>query len=726
MDRREDALLQALQTNASETERWEAFKRDNESTIRNLDKFAQNLSVEVMVPIGRKALMPGELIHTNELLVGHYEGYFSACSAHKAKEICQYRLKLAEEQLKKLAVENDLWQKKLYTPFAEGAVPSGDQVEIMEDFNEESHNKWLAEHRKRMRQQKQKERLEREVEPAEKDNEVLRKLEEREMMEELGLDPDSIDEGQLHDMLSQEPQKSNNESSPKSLTQEEEDELWKKLEAEEQNEVAELSSEAEKSLKTTDKLVRQLMSGETETPSSKKRTAGTKRNVEIQEAISEDDDDDDDGDQEEEVRTIREQMALLPNEDREPFLRAQLHVLKAKMRKIQKVNFISDELIHLMNVVVMLEDDLQDLIFEQELEASEEEEEVAKNSHLPEEPSEEILTTSEASTNKRRISFALDDEKLEFRREETVAEMLPNAKKNTRDIIKLNASVKPAGDPQPVSIKTKRQSNRDILQKVERNIEFVKENQSVQDFDLLNRIMEESTGLINTLHISFTHSGAIPSPSSDQSDGIPEKPSDFYEKYEKDRARLNDSFPIYVNGFEGEEQVKVPILSEAARGSAYEDPRSQFSKPNSSDISFTHSGAIPSPSSDQSEDIPGNPSDCYEKYEKDRTQFSKPNSSTDPESAIKSILRNKSAVDLEPHNVNQQPKKGKKGRKPKKKERTLDDDLRDMSAYQKVMHDLVEKEPTAPEPLPPGKFIDSHAPKKRVSRFKEQRALNKT
>ncbi|XP_043643099.1 unconventional prefoldin RPB5 interactor-like protein [Drosophila teissieri] len=682
MDRREDALLQALQTNASETERWEAFQRDNESTIRNLDKFAQNLSVEVMVPIGRKALMPGELIHTNELLVGHYEGYFSACSAHKAKEICQHRLKLAEEQLEKLAVENDLWQKKLNTPFAEGAVPSGDQVEIVEDFNEESHNKWLAEHRKRVRQQKQKERLAREAEPPEKDNEVLRKLEEREMMEELGLDPDNIDEGQLHQMLSHEPQKSINESSPKSLTQTEEEELWKKLEAEEQQEAAELSSEAEESLQTTDKLVRQLMSGETETPSSKKRVAGISRTVEVQETISEDDDDD--GDQEEEVQTIREQMCLLPNEEREPFLRAQLQVLKAKMRKIQKVNFISDELIHLMNVVVMLEDDLQDMIFEQELEASEEEE-VVEDNRLPEEPNEELVTVPEASTNKRRISFALSDEKLEFRREETVAEMLPNAKKKSRDIVKLNAPVKPAGNPQPVSIKTERQTNLDIMQKVERNIEFVKENQSVQDFDLLNRIMEESTGLINTLHIGFTHSGAIPSPRSDQSDDIPGSPSDFYDKYERERSRLNDSFPIYVNGFEGEEQVKVPIMSEASRGSAYEDPRSQFSKPNSSE-----------------------------------------GDTTDPESTTKSILRNKSAVDLEPHNVNQQPKKGRKGRKQKKKERTLDDDLRDMSAYQKVMHDLVEKEPTAPEPLPPGKFIDSHAPKKRVSRFKEQRALNKT
>jgi len=62
-----------------------------------------------MVPVGKKALMPGHLIHTNELLVSHYQGYFSACSAHKAKEICQHRLKLADEHLKKLEVEANLW-----------------------------------------------------------------------------------------------------------------------------------------------------------------------------------------------------------------------------------------------------------------------------------------------------------------------------------------------------------------------------------------------------------------------------------------------------------------------------------------------------------------------------------------------------------------------------------------------------------------------------------------
>lgn len=99
----------------------------------------------------------------------------------------------------------------------------------------------------------------------------------------------------------------------------------------------------------------------------------------------------------------------------------------------------------------------------------------------------------------------------------------------------------------------------------------------------------------------------------------------------------------------------------------------------------------------------------------------------------KSILRNTSAVEREVHAVTENPNqsssnKSKKNKSRKaKKERTIDDDLRDMSAYQKVMQDLIEKEPTlAPEPLPKGKFIDAHTPKKRISRFKEQRSMNKT
>ncbi|XP_070134458.1 unconventional prefoldin RPB5 interactor-like protein [Drosophila bipectinata] len=695
MDRREDALRQALDNNAAETERWQTFKSDNESAIRNLEMFVRKLSVEVMVPIGKKALMPGELIHTNELLVGHYEGYFSQCSAHKAQEICRHRLKIADEQLKKLQAEADLWQNKLSTPLTEGAVASGDQVEIVEDFNEESHNKWMAEHRERVRRQKEEERLKRQAEPAGSGDDVLRKLEEREMMEELGLDPDNLSQEMLDDILNPEPAVV--DPIPAALTEEQESEIWKKLEAQEESEkTKDLGAEEEESLRSTEILLRQLMSGDMETTSSKKRVGRDKlapesaeQKSDVKDTVGKEDQksvDSDEEDEAEEVQTIREQMSMLPIEEREPFLRSQIQILTAKMRKIQKVNFISDELVHLMNVVVMLEDDLQDMLCDLELEASDAEQ--VEEVEAPEEAPAEPEVVPEPSTKTRRISFAAADEKLEFRREETVAEMLPNARKNSRDVIRLDEPIKPP--TKEIAKKKENKPSTNILQKVEKNIDFVKENQSVQDFDLLNQILEESTGRINTLHISFNHSNAVSAPKYDTEVAIPGTPADFYEKYEKDRAQANASFPIFVNGFEGEDQVKVPIMTEASREAAYEDPRSQFSKPGSSG-----------------------------------------NESSGPEGSTKSILRNKSAVEQEPHIANQQKelkKVGKKGRKPKKKERTLDDDLRDMSAYQKVMHELVEKEPAqeTPEPLPQGKFIDTHAPKKRVSRFKEQRNRSKT
>ncbi|XP_036332671.1 unconventional prefoldin RPB5 interactor-like protein, partial [Rhagoletis pomonella] len=120
MEKREVALREALTRNEEETARWKSYKEENITAIENLDKFRNYLTVDVMVPIGQKAYMPGQLIHTNEVLVGHYQGYFSKCSAQKAKEICEYRVKMATEHLEKLNTESDLWQNKLQKPYAEG------------------------------------------------------------------------------------------------------------------------------------------------------------------------------------------------------------------------------------------------------------------------------------------------------------------------------------------------------------------------------------------------------------------------------------------------------------------------------------------------------------------------------------------------------------------------------------------------------------------------------
>lgn len=110
MNKREDALIEALRNNAEETERWKAFLKENETAKENMSMFQKRLTVDVMVPVGKKALMPGQLIHTNEVLVGHYQGYFSKCSAFKATEICDLRIATANERLKKLETEMELWQ----------------------------------------------------------------------------------------------------------------------------------------------------------------------------------------------------------------------------------------------------------------------------------------------------------------------------------------------------------------------------------------------------------------------------------------------------------------------------------------------------------------------------------------------------------------------------------------------------------------------------------------
>ncbi|XP_022222720.2 LOW QUALITY PROTEIN: unconventional prefoldin RPB5 interactor-like protein [Drosophila obscura] len=704
MDRREDALREAIDDNAKETDRWQTYKSDNESAIRNLDMFAKSLSVEVMVPIGRKALMPGQLIHTNELMVSHSEGYFSACSAHKAKEICQHRLRLAEERLKKLETEANLWQNKLDAPLAEGAMAEPGKFEIIEDYNEEAEINWRAKHKESMRRMKQVERQEREAE-LRNGEDKLNKLEVLEIMEELGLDPENADPEMIEELL-REIQEKPAESKGKATKD-------KPIHLK-------LTEEEEALIHSTDQqVVHQLMSGELRQTSSKKRI-GRASNISVksdksvnqgkangQEAKQTLDDakeekgqttsenlsllpslefkdeiesvEDEPVDQEDqEVQTIRNQMSLLPSKEREPFLRSQLQVLKAKMRKIQRVKFISEELTHLMNVVVILEDDLQELMFENDLLEASDEEQASMDEEAPE-------IAPKADPKKRRISFALSEEKLEFHTHESVAEMVPKAKQRARDIITLDDP--PNNTMIPVHPEKVRNKNSEILQKVQQNLDYVQENQSAQDFDLLNRILEESTGRINTLNLSFTHSDAVPAAMPECDEGTPGTPADFYMQYVKAKAKAPHTFPIYVNGFDGEQELKVPILNETARVEAYEDPRTQFSKP---DTSATATADAP---------------------------------------LSKSILRNKSAVERESHITTKQTKKAKKGKGNRpKKERTLEDDLRDMSAYQKVMHDLVEtKDPTAPDPLPKENFIDAHTPKKRVSRFKEQRSsLNKT
>lgn len=460
-------------------------------------------------------------------------------------------------------------------------MPSSDEIEIVEEYNEAEHKNWLREHKERVRREKQEERAQREAH-ANAPDDLFHNLEESEMLEELGLDPDNVNKQTLIDMIQTEIKidkpESNNCDNENSTTKTDTEifDILAKLEAQEQLEASELDEESEQNLQSTNELVRNLMKGETQMTSAKQRIARAENNVnKLNEDLAtnnendmeEEEEEEEESDLPEEVKLIRQQMAVLPREEREQFLHSQLQVIKAKMRKIQKISFISDELTHLMNVVVCLEDDLQEMLFEQNEAAS------------TEELSEDAESLPDLVDNKkRRISFAESDEQLFFKQDETVAEMLAKGKQQQREVIQLDAPLQPAQQESILEVPATATSPQ-IMQKVERNREFVQENQSVQDFDLVNKILEASTGRINTLQISFSHSDA-PSASMQFDDtSIPGNPAHFYQLYKRAlaEAQAEQSFPIYINSFAGEDELKVPILKEEERAAAYDDPRAQVS-----------------------------------------------------------------------------------------------------------------------------------------------------
>lgn len=55
-----------------------------------------------MVPIGKRALMKGRLIHTNEVLAFLGDGYFAKYSATGAAALCQRRIQSITNRLLKI------------------------------------------------------------------------------------------------------------------------------------------------------------------------------------------------------------------------------------------------------------------------------------------------------------------------------------------------------------------------------------------------------------------------------------------------------------------------------------------------------------------------------------------------------------------------------------------------------------------------------------------------
>lgn len=188
--------------NTVETEKWATYKSEHVELNKNLKEYQKKFEVDVMVPIGGKALMPGKLYHTNEILISHYQGVFSNLSTDKAIEISNHRIKLADTHLKALEVEKDMYTDKLDLPFAQNAFSRNGEREIIEDYNEEEEIKWRVEHKKKLREYKKEEAKKRNLNV---DTDLFDKLDELEMMEELHNELENIptqEDDKINEMLS--------------------------------------------------------------------------------------------------------------------------------------------------------------------------------------------------------------------------------------------------------------------------------------------------------------------------------------------------------------------------------------------------------------------------------------------------------------------------------------------------------------------------------------------
>uniref|UniRef100_A0A8W7P682 Unconventional prefoldin RPB5 interactor n=1 Tax=Anopheles coluzzii TaxID=1518534 RepID=A0A8W7P682_ANOCL len=188
----------ALHKNQEETARWTAYKQEHVDLKANLRMYQKAPRADIMIPIGSKALLPGQLYHTGEVMVSHGCGYFSECSAEQAQSIADRRIRLAEELLAKYEREREMYSDKLEVPLTSEAFAGAEGGrEIIEEYDEETEKRWREEHRLRVRESKQREAKERAAkrDTAEEtsDKELFAKLEEMELLEELEQEMDQLD-----------------------------------------------------------------------------------------------------------------------------------------------------------------------------------------------------------------------------------------------------------------------------------------------------------------------------------------------------------------------------------------------------------------------------------------------------------------------------------------------------------------------------------------------------
>ncbi|KAI8376824.1 hypothetical protein BD560DRAFT_482363 [Blakeslea trispora] len=123
-------LSEQLEALESEYQRWIHYKNDYDALERQLQTLPDTTSRQAMIPIGKLAFMPGQIVHTNEILVLLGDQYYAERSAKQAIEILGRRKEVVLENMRLAEAQLNSFKSKKETLTEVGGTltPSGQQL----------------------------------------------------------------------------------------------------------------------------------------------------------------------------------------------------------------------------------------------------------------------------------------------------------------------------------------------------------------------------------------------------------------------------------------------------------------------------------------------------------------------------------------------------------------------------------------------------------------------
>ena len=130
------------------------FIADYEAVKSSVMSLSEKCRHPIMVPFGNVAFMSGSLVHTNDVLVLLGDNWFVEQSAKQTVDILNRRIAALQSDADKLKTR--MQQIKTELGYAKGlAGESGDTVEIVEPYDEETEQRWKTQHEANVRKFRQ-------------------------------------------------------------------------------------------------------------------------------------------------------------------------------------------------------------------------------------------------------------------------------------------------------------------------------------------------------------------------------------------------------------------------------------------------------------------------------------------------------------------------------------------------------------------------------------------